>query len=416
MKSLSLPPSNNNSFQNVILLLVCSVPISICVLNPLAEITLTVALLLSIVFLALNWQVTTYNLQPATKTIIILFALYFGIGALTYFTHGNTEFTLHRIGTTLHFVLIIPIIIALGSHAFSKNWLHYPIIAGSLLCGGFAIYQVSMFDVRAGAFINEMIFGGISILLGFMSLASWRHFSKISYGYIWPILGFLSGITACILSLTRGSWIAAPALTICVIIYMYCNTINKRRLLLVLSAGLILAALIIYWWLWPYLQPRISATIVNFNQYFTNGVIGNSTGFRLEMWKGALLVIQDNPIFGIGIGGKTQVFADLIAGGKIQDIGRVTYVHNQLLQDGIYKGLLGIASYLALMGYLILHFIIGIKQKLENSDAHLVGLILVVGYLILGLTSHTFNNGIYNSFFVGMIALVFTTTNSNKIK
>jgi len=393
-----------------------SVPISICILNPLAEITLTVALLLSIVFLALNWQITTNNLQSTNKTVIALFALYFGIGALTYFTHGHTEFTLHRIGTTLHFVLIIPIMVALSSHTQSKNWLYYPIIAGSLLSGGFAIYQALKFGTRAGGSINEMIFGGICILLGFMSLASWRHFSKVNYGYIWPILGFLSGITACILSLTRGGWIAAPALTICVIIYMYYNIANKRRLCLALSAGLILAALITYWWLWPYLQPRLSASIMNFNQYFTKGSITNSTGFRLEMWKGALLVIQDNPIFGIGIGGKTQGFADLIADSKIQDIGHVTYVHNQLLQDGIYKGLLGIASYLALMGYLILHFIIGIKQKLENSDAHLIGLILVVGYLILGLTSHTFNNGIYNSFFVGMIALVFAATNSNKIK
>jgi O-antigen ligase len=409
MKNSFLPPSNKNNFQNVILLLVASVPISIGVLNPLAEITLTAALLLSIVFFALNWQATTNNLQSTNKTVLVLFAMYFGIGALTYFTHEHTEFTLHRIGTTLHFVLIIPIMVALGSHTQSKNWLHYPIIAGSILSGGFAIYQASKFGIRAGGSINEMIFGGISILLGFMSLASWRQFSKVNYGYLWPILGFLSGLTASILSMTRGSWIAAPALAICVIIYMYYNITNKRRLLLALSAGLILAALIM-WWSWPYLQPRISISFENWNQYFNKGNTTNSTGFRLEMWKGALLVIQDNPLLGVGMGGKTQAFADLITDGKIQDIGRVVYVHNQILQDGIHKGLLGIASYFALMGYLIRHFIKGIKQKLESSDAHLIGLLLVVGYLIIGLTSHTFNNGIYNSFFVGMTALVFCFT------
>jgi len=75
MNSSFLPPSNKNSFQNVILLLVGSVPISISVLNPLAEITLTAALLLSIVFFALNWQATTNNLQSVNKTVITLFAL-----------------------------------------------------------------------------------------------------------------------------------------------------------------------------------------------------------------------------------------------------------------------------------------------------------------------------------------------------
>jgi len=300
--------------------------------------------------------------------------------------------------------------VALSSHTQSKNWLHYPIIAGSILSGGFAIYQASKFGIRAGGSINAMIFGGISLLLGFMSLASLKRFSKINYGYIWPILGFLFGITASILSMTRGSWIAAPALTICIIIYMYYNITNKRRLLLALSAGLILAALIM-WWFWPYLQPRISISFVHWNQYFNEENVTNSTGFRLEMWKGALLVIQDNPLLGVGMGGKTQAFTDLITDGKIQDVGHVVYVHNQILQDGIHKGLLGIASYFALMGYLIRHFIKGIKQKLENSDAHLIGLLLVVGYLIIGLTSHTFNNGIYNSFFVGMIALIFCFAN-----
>ena len=159
-----LTPNNKNLIPNTTLLLVSSVPISICVLNPLAEVALTAALLLSIIFLALNWKVTTNNFQSINKTAIVLLAIYFGIGALTYFTHGHTEFTLHRIGTTLHFVLIIPIIIALRSHTLSKNWLYRPIIAGSLLSGGFAIYQTSMLGIRAGASINEMIFGGISIL------------------------------------------------------------------------------------------------------------------------------------------------------------------------------------------------------------------------------------------------------------
>jgi O-antigen ligase len=410
MKSSFLPPSNKNSFQNVILLLVGSVPISIGVLNPLAEITLTAALLLSIVFFALNWQATTNNLQSVNKTVITLFALYFGIGALTYFTHGSTDLTVTRIGSTLHFVLIIPIFIALTNCTINKKWLYYSIICGAILNGGVALYQTLELGTRADGTINAVIFGGISMLLGFMSLASWRQFSKVNYVYLWPILGFLSGVTASLLSLSRGSWIIAPALIICTIVYVYYNITNKRRLLLALIAGLIFAFLIMLWWLWPYLQPRINTAIEQWGQYFSGGDYKTSIGYRLEIWKAALLVTQDSPLLGAGMGGRQQAFAGLLEDGRVRDISYLYHVHNQILQDGADKGLLGIASYFALMGYLIRHFFKGVKQKLENSDIHFVGLLLAAGYLFLGITNVTFNHGVFNTFFVSMIALVFCFT------
>jgi len=415
MQNSFLPPNNKNSIQNVILLLVGIVPVSVGALNPLAEVTLTAALLLSILFLALHWQATTNNLQSANKTVITLFALYFGIGALTYFTHESTDLTLSRIGSTLHFVLIIPIFIALKNHTIDKKWLYYSIIIGATLNGIFALYQALELGIRAHGTINAVLFGGISMLLGFMSLAGWRYFSKINYGYICPILGFFSGITAGLLSLSRGSWVAVPALIICTMIYIYYNIINRRRnLLLVSTTGLVFTVLIMLWLFWPYLQPRINIAIEQWGQYFSGGEYKTSIGERLEIWKAAVLVIQDSPLLGAGMGGREQAFADLLANGKIRDVNFLVNVHNQMLQDGVDKGLLGIASYFALMGYLIRHFFKGVKQKLENSDIHLVGLLLVVGYLMLGITNITFNHGVFNTFFVGMIALIFCFTNKQK--
>lgn len=409
------PPNQKESLlQGTIFFLVCSIPVSIGTLNPLAEITITVSLLLSTLLLVLYRRVSINDLQPLTRNTAILLMLYFGVGALTYFTHQPTDSTLTRIGSTLHFVLIIPIIIAIVNCKIDKKWLYFAIIGGAILSGSHALYQTFEIGMRATGTINAVIFGGTSMLLGFMSLASWQRLSEMNYGYFWPIIGFLFGIAGSLLSLSRGSWIITPALIICTIIYAHYNTHVSRKDTLPAAIGGFAVLAILIWWLWPYFGPRINVAVDQWNQYFAGESYFNSIGLRLEIWKAAFFTIQDNPLLGAGMGGRQEAFAGLLADGRVRDISYLYHVHNQVLQDGADKGLLGIASYLALMGYLIHYFYKGVKQKLKNSDIHFVGLLLVVGYLFLGITNVTFNHGVWNTFFVAMLALIFCFTENQE--
>jgi len=96
----------------------------------------------------------------------------------------------------------------------------------------------------------------------------------------------------------------------------------------------------------------------------------------------------------------------------LRDLDYILNAHNQIFEDGIDKGLLGIASYLALMIYLFMAFF---KYKGQQEKAgvydplNVAGVMLVIGYAVFGLTNITFTHGTFNTFFVCMVILLLVT-------
>jgi O-antigen ligase len=121
----------------------------------------------------------------------------------------------------------------------------------------------------------------------------------------------------------------------------------------------------------------------------------------LETYKGALLVLKENPMYGVGVGHRAEAFANLEARGLLRDLSMIFNAHNQIFEDGIHKGLIGIASYLALMFYLLRHF----YNRLPNSPIDAVGLMLIIGFGTFGLTNITFTHGTFNTFFIAIVAI-----------
>ena len=148
--------------------------------------------------------------------------------------------------------------------------------------------------------------------------------------------------------------------------------------------------------------------------YFEGEVYRTSVGYCLEIYKGALLTLKENPVFGVGVGNRAVYFDDLESRGLLRDLDVILNAHNQVFEDGIDKGLLGIASYLALMIYLLLHFVKSYGQSDGQSEDRysnsldLAGVLLVVGFATFGLTNITFTHGTFNTFFVCMVMLLMT--------
>ena len=378
----------------LVTMLMLYVPLSIGSINPSAEVAAALAALISILLILINSDKYTQNIPKPIQTTMALFAIYFAIGATSYFIFPPAKSSLSNIGTTLHFVLFTPIVMVTIKHPPKLTWVWLCIIGGASLSGLHTIYYGSRGTV------NPILFGDISVLLAFASLISWSHFKSNKILRILPILGFVLGLLASVNSLARGSWVAIPLLTIVVMYYLYIHLENKKRLIIPLVAIIIVLAGTSFVG-WGKIEPRVTIAVKEFQEYFAGESYQTSVGYRLETYKGALLVLKENPLYGVGLGHRAKAFDDLESRGLLRDLSYILNTHNQILEDGIHKGIIGIVSYLALMFFLLIHF----YKRLTKSPTHAVGLILMVGFAAFGLTNITFTHGTFNTFFIAMVTI-----------
>jgi O-antigen ligase len=182
--------------------------------------------------------------------------------------------------------------------------------------------------------------------------------------------------------------------------YIYIHLDNKKRLVIPLVAlSIALAGTSVVGW--GKIEPRVNLAVKEVQAYFAGESYQTSVGYRLETYKGALLVLKEHPIYGVGVGHRAEAFANLEARGLMRDLSMIYNAHNQIFEDGIDKGLIGIVSYLALMIFLLRHF----YQRLPNSPMDAVGLMLIVGFATFGLTNITFTHGTFNTLFIAMVAI-----------
>lgn len=403
--SLQQWPSKIDSvLGTLVTALILCVPFSIGALNPTAEVAAALAALISMILILSNIHKYTQAIPKPIKITMALFAIYFAIGAASYFVFPPAKNSLSNIGTSLHFVLFTPIIMVMLKHPPKLTWVWLCIIGGAILNGLHTIYYGSF------GTINAILFGDISVLLAFASLMSWNHFKANIITRILPALGFILGLLASFNSEARGSWVAIPPLSMVLMYYIYIHLDKKKRLIIPLVAlSIALAGTSFVGW--GKIEPRVNLAVKEVQKYFAGESYQTSVGYRLETYKGALLVLKENPIYGVGVGHRVEAFESLETRGLLRNLSYVKNAHNQIFEDGIDKGLIGIASYLTLMFFLLRHF----YKRLANSPIDAVGLMLTVGFATFGLTNITFTHGTFNTMFIAMVAIALlpkTTTST----
>jgi O-antigen ligase len=379
----------------IVTALILYVPFSIGALNPTAEIAAALAACISMILILSNIRKYSQAIPKPIKTTMALFATYFAIGAASYFVFPPAKDSLSNIGTSLHFVLFTPIIMVMLKHPPKLTWVWLCIIGGATLNGLHTIY----YDSRGT--VNPILFGDISVFLAFASLMSWSHFKSHKIFRILPVLAFILGLLASFNSLARGSWIAIPPLAMVLMYYIYIHLDNKKQLVIPLVALSVALAGTSFAG-WGKIEPRVNLAVKEVQKYFAGESYQTSVGYRLETYKGALLVLKENPIYGVGVGHRAEAFANLEARGLLRDLSMIYNAHNQIFEDGIDKGLTGIASYLALMFFLLRHF----YKRLANSPIDAVGLMLIAGFATFGLTNITFTHGTFNTLFIAIVTIL----------
>lgn len=249
-----------------------------------------------------------------------------------------------------------------GSDYWPKYWLaaltlavvaHWGIQTDSIEWGvsvgavgalGIAAYQYLMLGWgKATGYTNAIQFGGIAMYLGVAAWSIALFGQRRWYVSVLMWLCGACGVIASLLSETRGAWVVAPLLLLCMLVVLCMHGRTRLALRAFVAAVVFVVAAIT-----PYaekFETRASLAVEELNHYFQDPqkFAVTSVGQRLEQWRVAAQMIAEKPVRGWGTEGliaRKQALVDQnLAHPSIMDYG---HAHNEILDMWAKRGLLGL--------------------------------------------------------------------------
>jgi len=329
---------------------------SLTITNSNYGILLLIGLFLVLISLLFNRD--KFNFLKKEKIFLFSFVAFFLL-ILTNIVFFNVN--IRELDSYSRFLLVIPFYLYFRSSRISPNWLIFGILLAAFLFGinvtAKTIFSYSIFDFNKHSGMISLygsIFGVTCLFLA----GSYRN---IVFVYAFLIAGIL-GIATSFFSGGRGTWIAA----IMTIFFMFFwNPMRWRELEKALLTALFFSVLAL-----SFAVPQ--SGVKNKFDLAVNGVkeyikknnesskLGKSVDLdlnqglsaitRLEMWKSALIISKDSPIFGVGQGNFKKLNNDLIDAGIIHNsIKTFNHPHGQYLSVLVQQGIIGVIVLLNLL-------------------------------------------------------------------
>ena len=278
--------------------------------------------------------------------------------------------------------------------------LWWGVIAGAVAALPFVAWQRIVMNIeRPGGFLNAITFGDLALCLGLVALAAAVDYRHSTRKAALAGVGALAGLSACMLTGTRGSWIALALAAMLFLSYAQLLKSRKLRLLLAGSFALIGAAFFV-----PAtgMQARALQGVDDVQTWVDGGNVFTNVGTRLELWKGAAILIEERPLFGLDRHTVRSEIRRMVGEGTLDPaILSLEHLHNDALQALATGGIFGL---LAWIGILAAPFVFFARQLGRGAQisAHargpglpqfapaLAGMLVVLCYFSFGLTEVIF--------------------------
>ncbi|HET6655980.1 MAG TPA: O-antigen ligase family protein [Gammaproteobacteria bacterium] len=209
------------------------------------------------------------GLRAGEKLLIWAVAAYFAVALFAYLNGLQTNLGFRVLGRYLRFVILIPAYLALRRLTPPGRVVWLALVAGSLVAAGSALaqYFASGGVSRAAGDSIAITFGDLALMTGFAAMVMtpplrgrWRWVALVA-----GVLALAGGMTASILSGTRGGWLAIPVYAALAMAALTRGMAVRWRVAIGAAAVAIVAAVVAVpaTGVWP----RINAAIESWHQY-----------------------------------------------------------------------------------------------------------------------------------------------------
>jgi O-antigen ligase len=325
---------------------------------------------------------------PAIRWVVLAFLINFLFMLLCFALRPAETLSVLEKPSRMLFALCAMLVVRACRPGSKTLW--HGVVIGALAGALFVSYQRwGLHMERPGGLINAITFGDISLCFGLMALA-WAGTVERSRQALWPAVGTLAALSGTIATGTRGGWIALVFAAM--IFFHYRHLVRARliRTLAVLVIGLLVVSYVV-----PQtgMRGRIADAVANVDEYFKGGSAYTNVGIRLELWKGAAMLIEERPWFGQDIDSYKRRMAVMVAEGRLDHVAlEPTHIHNDMLQKLVTGGVPGLLTWAATLIAPLMFFAGTLRPgaSREQVALGLAGMLLVACYFSFGLTEVIF--------------------------
>lgn len=394
---------NHQLLDKIIGILLFIFPAMFILVNKGGDILLLIMLVIHIIYLAVNRR-DKFPYSSEEKILFLVISLYLGLQLLNNFFVGSKA--LESDGITL-FIMLLPLFHHIRRSVIDRKYIIYGVLAGAVACFIMAIYQKYMLGIpRVSGFFKIIAFGWISMTMSLMCL--WAAIlSESKKLCLLMVGGFILACIASLLSGSRGPWLSIISCLVFLLLFNPKSWGIKKKVIITLSSLILISA---SYFAMPEVQQRVSQATSEIDSYFSSGVVNNSVGLRLEVWRAALISIGEKPWEGIGSENFDEMIAELSIRGEIDPImsSNISHVHNEYLTAALHRGIPGLATLLLI--YLVPFYVFVRHYRSASADDQMLlgyGMIMIVSSMTVSMTDLFFQHHRESLFFVFYIFVIY---------
>lgn len=293
---------------------------------------------------------------------------------------------------------------ALWAYALQPRqvWLWRGALAGVFVAMLIAVLQVSNGADRAEGWTNAIVFADIAMLL-LVVVA----FCRPLGGLRWLTGAAVAAVAVIVLSGSRGVWLAL-LLTLGVLIWGAPWQNRRLRLLSFVGSAAVAVGVLVSV---PALteQMRLGELQSDLQRYEV-GDADSSAGARIERLHVAWDTLLAHPLTGVGVGRFDDAMRELpiCAGDTWLLRCHLGHAHNDLAEWGATQGVPGLLLLMAVYGIPLLVFVRLHRRsgQVQFRGPAATGVMLVISYVLCGLTQSMFAHQISASFYTAMVGVL----------
>ncbi|NYH18595.1 O-antigen ligase family protein [Paraburkholderia bryophila] len=259
----------------------------------------------------------------------------------------------------------------------------------------------------SSSFLNPIHYGDIALVLGALSILSLNWWRKDGLAVrVLKIAGLIAGLTASVLTGSRGGWVALPVVAVLIVYVRGRGKSRRWKVLLPIAIVAILAGVFVFS---SSARDRVVDLSTDLTSY-EHGQRDTSLGIRMQLYETALKIVESHPLLGLGAHGFRDSMQSFANAGMLTPLAAQNgkgETHNQFFA---YLTDYGIVGGLALLSIYVVPGVLFWKRLSAPAGpanrAALMGLTFVVSFWIFGLTVETFDLKMTVAFYATMIAML----------
>lgn len=366
-------------------------------------------LLLPALYYGRGWK----SLTTWERRIMLGYLLVFVAMALSMINADDLKEGVQMLDRFLRFVMIVPIYLMFRRYRFSMG---RELAAGAfvacLVMAGQAVYEVVWQGAgHAQGHYHKIVFGDLAVWWAAVVAVMAVTVAKNWWLRAAAIAAILLALYASVLSQTRGAWLFIPLIPL-VLLWSQWGELKNLRIwavagfviLMIAGGGALFQS--------EKIINGVQRGLNDLERFADDPGTGNSWGTRLNLWRNSLLLAQEHPILGSGVGDFRLDMERLVEDGRSWSPYVVRYSHaHSIYFDALARaGIVGLfATVLAILLLPLVFFARGVRRATEPWSRFYAigGVMLVAAFATFGLSEGLWaRNPFVNTYVITLVVFM----------